>query len=156
MSFPGNSSYPLTMFLQSMLQNSTTGQIRICNVGCCQGTCINRRGTKTGATVWCMKWIKVAQVYKWISSNLGFEQSGKSTLSLLVVEKATSLAWMFVLVSKNYFWLSRRNGTIWFLVGEMGLAAFLLIMATANWPFCHLHTCMAISHRKLVLLLALI
>ena len=47
----------------------------------------------------------------WISSDLGFAQSGKSTPLPLVVEKANSVAWIFVLVSKNYFWLSRRDGT---------------------------------------------
>ena len=45
----------------------------------------------------------------------------------LVVEKTSSVAWIFVLVSKNYFWLSRRNGTIWFLVGEMGVIEMRLI-----------------------------
>ena len=56
------------------------------------------------------------EVQVWISSNLGFVQSGKSTPSRLVVEKANSVAWIFVLVSTNYLWLSRRDGTnLWIL-----------------------------------------
>ena len=86
MSFSGNSYWPPTMFLQSML-----------------GSCTNRRGTKTGATILCMKWIKEAQV--WISSDLGLEQSGKSTPSLLNCCRKGKLSCLDVCLSvkKNLF-----------------------------------------------------
>ena len=45
--------------------------------------------------------IKEAQV--WMSSDLGLEQSGKSIPLISVVEKASYVALMLVLVSKIYF-----------------------------------------------------
>ena len=117
------------MFLQSVLQNSSTlGRLGAVTLAAPRlASCTNQRGTKTGATVWCLKWRNEAQV--WISSDSGLEQSGKSIPSPLVVEKASSVARMFVLVSKNYFWLSRRNGTIWCLVGKMGVGE----MGLTHW-----------------------
>ena len=84
------------MIFQSMLQNSSTlGRLGAVTLAA-PGLVIQIKGTKTDATVWCMK---EAQV--WISSDLGLEQSGKSTPSPLVVEKASSVAGMFVLASKK-------------------------------------------------------
>ena len=50
----------------------------------------------------------------------------KEHLFTSVVEKASSVAWMLVLVSQNYFWLSRRIGTIWYLVSEMRIGEMRL------------------------------
>ena len=85
---------PTNHVLQSMLQNSSTATLGVSRV-----------------------FVQIEEPQKLVqlssSSDLGLEQSGKSTPSPLVVEKASSVAWMFVLVSKKkLFWLSRQNGSL--------------------------------------------
>ena len=105
-----------------------------CNLGCFQDSCTNQRGTKASATFWHMG----SQV--WISSNLGLEQSGKSTPSFRCRKGKLSCLDACLSIKKT-FWLSRQNGTIWFLVSKIEVAK----MGIAKWsrwdgtnPFIHI------------------
>ena len=71
------------MFLQSMLQNtSTLGRLGAVTLAASRVVVQSEEAQKLVPIVWCVKSIKEAQV--WISSDLGFEQTGKSTLHPLL------------------------------------------------------------------------